>query len=383
LVQADSTIVKTSNPLVAAPAGGGAAKTTPATSFADSNTTQVVSVLQNGNGDALTASTNGTTNGKAGVRGLASATTGSTIGVSGQVNSPNGIAGLFLTTNASGKILSGLSGATPGTEKFSVDGNGNITTIGNVSASSFIGDGSHLTGIPAGAAADADTVDKLHAIAFALFDHVHTVGQISDAASTLTSNTFRGNQTITGNLNLIGSVSGSSANFNSPPDASTDALVVTQSTLDQDVKGVNASIVSTHDSAAAVYGHAEGGSGRTFGVSGENVSPEGIGVSGQADSETGSGTGVRGTTKSIQGEGVMGLALDTATGGAGVWGGASATSGNTTGISGNVASRDGVAGRFTNSGGGTILAETQLPARSSVSTRPESMPITSLVTARG
>ena len=72
------------------------------------------------------------------MRGLSTATTGVTTGISASVASPAGTAGVFNNT-AGGKILSGQNN---GAEKFSVDGSGNVNARGT-----FTGSGVGLTGI--------------------------------------------------------------------------------------------------------------------------------------------------------------------------------------------------------------------------------------------
>jgi hypothetical protein len=59
-----------------------------------------------------------------GAWGYAFATSGATTGVRGDVWSPTGVAGVFNTVNANGKIL---SGRVNGVEKFSVNGSGSVT----------------------------------------------------------------------------------------------------------------------------------------------------------------------------------------------------------------------------------------------------------------
>ncbi len=66
-----------------------------------------------------------------GVVGSDTATSGATAGVVGQVSSKTGVGGVFNNT-AGGKILSGRNN---GTEEFSVDGGGNLTALGTVNAS--------------------------------------------------------------------------------------------------------------------------------------------------------------------------------------------------------------------------------------------------------
>jgi hypothetical protein len=89
-----------------------------------------------------------------GVRGVAHATSGPTVGVHGTVHSADGTAGVFYNV-AGGRILRGLVGeGAPATEVFRVEGSGNVWTSGSVTATSFSGDGSGLTNVPAGTATD-------------------------------------------------------------------------------------------------------------------------------------------------------------------------------------------------------------------------------------
>lgn len=100
---------------------------------------------------------NSTGTGSAGVVGQSTATAGATAGVIGQVASAGGTAGLFDNT-AGGPILRGLSS---GVEVFSVAG------TGGVSATSFSGDGSGLTGV------NASTLGSSPPSAFAAAAHLH------------------------------------------------------------------------------------------------------------------------------------------------------------------------------------------------------------------
>lgn len=87
-------------------------------------------------------------NGSAGVVGQSTAASGVVAGVYGQAASAAGAAGVFDNT-AGGAILRGLN---DGVEMFTVAGDG------QVSATSFAGDGSQLTNLPAGTAGDLDCV---------------------------------------------------------------------------------------------------------------------------------------------------------------------------------------------------------------------------------
>ena len=74
-----------------------------------------------------------------GVRGIEKATTGPTTGVSGYVASPAGTAGSF--NNAAGGMI--LNGQNNGVTKFSVDGSGNVNTVGayQIGGSNVVGIG--------------------------------------------------------------------------------------------------------------------------------------------------------------------------------------------------------------------------------------------------
>jgi len=147
---------------------------TTATTFTDSNSSNVVTIYQNGsgqalvanakNGSAITGNSNATTGATIGIlgqssstsgiglRGFVSSTTGSTVGLFGSaasisgiaiaatesatsgfttglqatVSSANGIAAI-IQNKASGKLISGRAGAS-NTEVFSVDGSGKVNT---------------------------------------------------------------------------------------------------------------------------------------------------------------------------------------------------------------------------------------------------------------
>ena len=74
------------------------------------------------------SSTSGT-----GVSAADSATSGATVGLKAQVSSVGGTAAIIQNT-ASGKLISARTGTGVGTEKFGVDGSGNITTSGAITS---------------------------------------------------------------------------------------------------------------------------------------------------------------------------------------------------------------------------------------------------------
>jgi hypothetical protein len=80
-----------------------------------------------------------------GIVGQATAASGTTIGIVGRVFSADGTA-LLVDNTQGGKLLSGKVGSS---EKFSVDGSGNVVANGSVTATSFSGNGSALTSLNA------------------------------------------------------------------------------------------------------------------------------------------------------------------------------------------------------------------------------------------
>jgi hypothetical protein len=116
-------------------------------SFTANNSSTAVAVTQNGTGGGLASfATSGialigwstaTSGNNYGVQGLASGTGGTgllgqapNVGVEGTALNSSGVAGVFNNAGG-GKILSGQNN---GTEKFSVDGSGNITTAGSINS---------------------------------------------------------------------------------------------------------------------------------------------------------------------------------------------------------------------------------------------------------
>ena len=105
-----------------------------------------------------------------GLYGLANASTGTNYGVYGQTSSGSGIAGAF-NNAAGGKIISGQNN---GTEKFSVDGSGNVATAGAVLASLPNGSGGTTNGYLAkldsnGSAVQAGATDTAGIVGIVVF----------------------------------------------------------------------------------------------------------------------------------------------------------------------------------------------------------------------
>lgn len=102
-----------------------------------------------------------------GVLGTSTSVSGATTGVRGESSSPQGTAGVF-DSLAGGNILSGRSA---GAEKFQLDSQGNVT------ATSFGGDGSKLTSV------NASSLDGLHASDFARIGLPQNVNGLETLAS--------------------------------------------------------------------------------------------------------------------------------------------------------------------------------------------------------
>ena len=347
---ASSGAATVSSPTNVPPANGarkGAASDGP-TNFSGSTTDQIVGVTQSGTGDGIVAtaptlgikgtatapsgtaygvegvatgtagvgligtasSTTGFTYGLrgtasstsgTGVRGIATATTGSTIGLSGYVDSSAGTAGVF-NNAAGGKIVSLQNN---GAEKFAVDGSGNVTTSGTINTSGLSGTTSSPTG----------------------------VGLTGNATNTTGENTgVMGESASTNGLGVAGYAN-----------ATTGGIV-----------GVYGQTSSA--SGWGVYGEADSISGQTFGVEGNNQSSGqySSGVLGYENSATGQVYGVQGVTASTSNSaagvagyetaasgvvyGVPGLTASTTNSAAGVAGNENAMSGQVFGVIGSTQS---------------------------------------------
>lgn len=139
---------------------------------------------------------------------------------------------------------------------------------------------------------------------YAALAHGHDVGQITNAA-TLSTNSFTGNQTISGSLNLSGVLSGTTATFSGST-------------------GLNLFSVNQSGAGNALSGRSDAGIGT-------------------------SGTGLYG----VQG-------ISSSTNGIGVFGWNPATTGLTRAIYGQVSSANGTAGAFENGAAGKLLSGTVL-----------------------
>jgi hypothetical protein len=251
-----------------------------------------------------------------GVWGYAFATSGATTGVRGDVWSPNGIAGIFNTVNPTGKIL---VGRVNNSDKFSVDGSGNVAGSGTLTGTRLI------SNVATGTAPltinsttlvpnlNADLLDGFHAGTFA----------------TLGSNIFVGNQSIAG----LVAASGTTTALGSVVLYATQGGSTTTEPVDVSTLSPSAII----GSATATTGYANGVVGTTA------TSADSAGVLGAALNSGGKGVGVLGLTTSTDGEsaGVIAVSL--------------ATTGNAIALGGTVSSATGVAGQFDSSIAGAKL----------------------------
>ncbi|MGD0921022.1 MAG: hypothetical protein ABSA70_04565, partial [Terriglobia bacterium] len=326
-----------------------------------------------------------------GINALASAATGTTTGLLARVNSAAGTAAVFRNA-AGGKILSGLVGIGNGVEKFSVDGSGNVTSSGSVTATSFIGSGSGLTNvlhaIEADSAVNAQTLGGVAAANFARRDIGNSFAGSQVISGVVTATTFLGDgsgltgiASGTGGVENTGSTTiGADTDSNGVGEIALQTRQVTRVVVKNDgkvgigtaspatlldVSGIgsfsgtttaeNTAILTVVQNGgediepsptappppAAIVGAVTSPSAFAVGILGVNSSPNGLAVVGYNSATTGGIPAVAGITNSSAGDGVDGIAL--------------ATSGDTRGVHGEVYSPDGTAGKFDSRGGGWVI----------------------------
>lgn len=216
-------------------------------------------------------------------------TVGPTMGLAATAYSPSGIAAVF-ANNAGGQILSGRNASG---EKFAVDGAGNVSISGVL----------HLSSPGTGIIFPDGTVQKTS------LSHVST----NDVAGSL-----QATQTAAGSTSPVQT---------SLPPSGVHGTATAQTGA---VAGVLGESVSPSGNGLVGLNSAQ--SGDAIGTAGyATMSPSGIGVYGEASSTDSSGTPT----------GVLGLVNGSGIGSAGVWGYASATTGQTTGVTGSTVSPDG------------------------------------------
>jgi hypothetical protein len=157
-----------------------------------------------------------------GILGQATATSGATTGILGRVFSADGTA-LIVDNTKGGKLL---SGQVNGTEKFSVDGSGNVAAAGTVTGTGLIS--TIATGTPPLQVTSTTLVPNLYVNRASLADSATSAATAVTASTAATAtnalnlggvaaanyarrdtaNTFTGNQTVNGSLTVNGTVTG-------------------------------------------------------------------------------------------------------------------------------------------------------------------------------
>jgi hypothetical protein len=255
------------------------------------------------------------------VLGEALNASGQGVGLHGRVFGTSTIAGVFENT-AGGVILKGIGS---GTEKFRVDGAGNVYANGLFNlAGSPMGTGT-VTSVGTGTGLTGGTITSTGTLAldvsftdarYAAAAHGHTVGQVSGAA-TLGANSFVGNQHVTGTLTATNTMFGLNARF-------TSGVIGELTQADgQAVRG---------DGFLVSNGTGVLGRGSKYGVHGVVTTSTGTAIIGETQQATGAAIGVHGITVGSEGTAVKGVA--------------SATSGINFGVHGSVISPTGAAGLF-------------------------------------
>jgi hypothetical protein len=321
------------------------------TSFAGSNATQVVSVIQNGSGHGLSATSHalaavaGTITGKSNtaVYGLASNTSkgSNAAGVTGQSNTETGPGVAGYANGIDGTGVLGVANATTGGTGVSGISNATSGNTDGVYGQSASPTGAGMVGVNNATTGYANGVYGQSA---------STMGNaVVGIATSASSNT----------VGVYGSGNGTGVYGNSANGVGVGGMGNTLG-----VWGDSATINGT---GVAAYSDATSGSGN--GVYGQSASTSGIGVSGNAIANTGNAYGVYGGTATTGfGAGVFGIATastgnayglfgqSSGTSGNGVFGYANAPSGSTIGVAGFVESPAGTAGYFVaRSGSGLIL----------------------------
>ena len=241
--------------------------------------------------------------------GVAVRAQGGSLGVHATVSGVNAVAGLF--ENNEGTILEGRSNAV---RRFVVDGSGNVRANAYLDLSGAPIPNGDITAVSAGngliggglAGDVALTLDTSFTSGlYAPKVHLHNVSDVANAA-TLAANTFSGNQTISGTLNINApagastplTVQGGAVYASSPY---SHGVIGVSTTSDPNVLSIGVQGLSYNPGGTGISGEVGVTSGPTTGVRGFVSSTSGTGVSGEANAATGVTVGVKGLSNSPQG----------------------------------------------------------------------------------
>lgn len=264
-----------------------------------------------------------------------------TIGISARVDSPTGIT-LELSNSANGDLISGNVGPDQSQiQVFRVDGSGNVHAnqyldlAGNPSGG--VADVIAGTGLTGGGAGPTVNIDLDTAFTDTLY------------AQTGASNIFTGNQTVSGNLDLVGTATVSASSISAAIDVTTDTVnandILSNSLTTGPLSAASGSFFDSVASPGAVVGVIQSGSGYGMTIANTNVNgvgglrvemndPGSFGSAIQAFAQNGSGV----YAQTINGVAIQGQDQGTS-GGTGIVGGSSSPGGT------------GVRGIDTNAGG--------------------------------
>jgi hypothetical protein len=256
----------------------------PPSTFSGTNSTQIVRVQQNGSGNGLYAQTTSTAG--SGVVAIATNPSGG-LGVYGQSAS---FAGLFGNAVATSGFVNGVFGLTSSTDGAGVGGTNNATT-----------------GFATGVTGNSASTNGNGVFGNATATSGYTNGVFGQTASPFGTGVFG---VATSPNGQAGGVGGQTVNW----------------------VGVGGQATATSGSPA-------------YGVWGDSLSTDGVGVAGYADATSGNANGVLGVSVSPNGSGMIGVNNATTgpcnqsfcNGGIGVQGIASGTNGNAYGVSGSTA----------------------------------------------
>jgi hypothetical protein len=206
---------------------------------------------------------------------------------------------------------------------------------GSVTATTFLGDGSGLTGIASGTGG----VENTGSTTIGADTDSNGVGEIALQTQNTTRVVVKNDGKVgigTASPATLLDVSGMGS-FSGTTTAENTAILTVVQNGGQDIEPSP----TAPPPPAAIVGRTTTDTGFAVGILGVNSSPNGLAVVGYNSATTGGIPAVAGITNSTEGEGVNGVAL--------------ATSGDTLGVHGEVYSPDGTAGKFDNRGGGWVI----------------------------